>query len=159
MPDTNITKHKPRAPRVLAIASAGGHWEQLMLLRSAFDDCDVQFVSTLRGLEDYGTGRVHLVPDCNRDEKVRSLKACLKILLLLWKVRPSVVVTTGALPGLIALFLAKRMGVKTIWIDSVANAEEMSLAGKKAQAHADLWLSQWPDVARSEGAAYAGSVL
>jgi hypothetical protein len=159
MPDTNITKAKRGAPRVLAIASAGGHWEQLMLLRSAFDGCDLQLASTLPGLGDFESGPVHLVPDCNRNEKVRSLKASLSILLLLLKVRPSVVVTTGALPGLIAILIAKRMGARTIWVDSVANAEEMSLAGKKARAHADLWLSQWPEVARLEGASYAGSVL
>jgi UDP-N-acetylglucosamine:LPS N-acetylglucosamine transferase len=159
MPEFTRTNYERRRPRVLAIASAGGHWEQLMLLRSAFDGCDVQFASTMRGLEEFGTEQVRLVPDCNRNEKVRSMHTCLKIVLLLLKIRPAVVVTTGALPGLIALFFAKRLGAKTIWIDSVANAEEMSLAGKKAQAYADIWLSQWPDVARAEGAAYAGSVL
>ena len=130
-----------------------------MLLRPALEGFQVQFSSTLPGLSDPELGKVHLVPDCNRNERLRSLAACLKILLLVARFRPHVVVTTGALPGLIALFFGKLMGARTVWIDSVANAEEMSLAGQKARRHADLWLSQWPEVARATGAKYAGSVL
>lgn len=35
---------------VLMVASAGGHWQQLMLLREAFDGRDVHYATTLRGL-------------------------------------------------------------------------------------------------------------
>lgn len=66
---------------------------------------------------------------------------------------------TGALPGLIAIIVARRMGIRTMWIDSVANAEEFSMAGRMARRHADRLLSQWPAVAEASGAEYAGSVL
>jgi UDP-N-acetylglucosamine:LPS N-acetylglucosamine transferase len=82
-----------------------------------------------------------------------------QIALLLFRFRPHVVVTTGALPGLIAIALAKRLGARTIWIDSIANAEEMSLAGQHARKHADLWLTQWPQVAADSGATFHGALL
>ena len=46
-----------------------------------------------------------------------------------------------------------------MWIDSVANAEEMSMAGRMAKSYADCWVSQWPGVAEATGARYFGSVL
>jgi hypothetical protein len=51
------------------------------------------------------------------------------------------------------------LGARTIWVDSVANAEEMSMSGKLARRFAHLWLSQWEHVAGAEGAEYAGAVL
>ena len=65
----------------------------------------------------------------------------------------------GALPGVVALALGRAMGARTVWIDSVANAAEMSLSGRLARRVAHLWLTQWEHVARDSGAEYAGSVL
>jgi hypothetical protein len=142
------------------IASAGGHWQQLMLLREAFEGREVQYATTLAGLaRQSGLASAHLVPDCNRNARLAILRSTTKIVLLMLRLRPAIVITTGALPGLIALAVGRRLGARTVWVDSIANAEEMSLAGMKARAHADLWLSQWPQVARASGADYAGSVL
>jgi hypothetical protein len=41
------------------------------------------------------------------------------------------------------------LGGRTIWIDSIANAGEMSLAGQKAGKTADLWLTQWDSVSEA----------
>jgi len=148
-----------RKPRVLAIASGGGHWEQLMQMRSAFADCEVRYATTLPGLAEEAGIAAHIVPDCNRNEKLKALRSLASVALLLLRLRPQAVVTTGALPGLFAIIVARRMGIRTMWIDSVANAEEFSMAGRMARRHADRWLSQWPAVAEASGAEYAGSVL
>ena len=42
---------------------------------------------------------------------------------LLLRHRPDVIVTTGAAPGYFALRFGKLLGARTIWIDSMANAE------------------------------------
>ena len=73
--------------------------------------------------------------------------------------RPDVVISTGAAPGYFALRLGKLFGARTIWVDSIANAEEMSLSGRLAQRYADLWLTQWPEVAKRDGARYEGRLL
>jgi hypothetical protein len=87
------------------------------------------------------------------------VRCAASLLLLFARFRPDLVLTTGALPGLIAIYLGKRFRARTMWIDSVANAEEMSLAGQNAGRHADEWLAQWPDVAAFAGARYEGSVI
>ncbi len=73
--------------------------------------------------------------------------------------RPDVVVSTGALPGFFGVVLGKRLGAKTIWVDSLANVEELSLSGEKVGPHADLWLTQWEELAYPGGPRYAGTVL
>jgi hypothetical protein len=63
------------------------------------------------------------------------------------------------MPGLFAIVIGKKLGARTVWVDSIANAEELSMSGVLARPHASMWLSQWPAVAEANGAEYAGSVL
>ena len=155
-----VSAPAPRRRRVLAIASGGGHWQQLMALRPAFEGCDVLYATTLPGLpEEFGALPARIVPDCNRHEPVAILRAAAAIGRLVAAQRPDVVVSTGALPGVIALGWGKAWRARTVWIDSIANAEEMSMSGRLARPVADLWLSQWPHVAAAAGAGHAGAVL
>jgi len=50
-------------------------------------------------------------------------------------------------------------GARTIWIDSIANTERMSLSGRLSRPFAQLWLTQWPEVSDRTGATYVGAVL
>ena len=146
--------------RILAIASGGGHWQQLMEMREAFAGHQVTYATTLPGLpEQFGAVPAVIVEDCNRDAKRAMLRTAAALARLVWRVKPEVVISTGALPGVIALGLGKARGARTLWVDSVANAEEMSMSGRLARRVADLWLSQWPHVAQASGAEHAGSVL
>jgi len=155
--------------RVLAVASGGGHWVQLMRLRPAWDGCDVTYVTTteafraevtadagLRGQPEPG---YHVVPEANRWQKLRLIRQLAGLLMIVLRVRPDAVITTGAAPGYFALRFGRLVGARTVWVDSIANAEELSLSGKKAGRHADLWLTQWPDLAVPGGPEFRGAVL
>jgi hypothetical protein len=73
--------------------------------------------------------------------------------------RPDVVISTGAAPGFLALRLGRLLGARTIWVDSVANGEELSMSGKLAGRYADLWLTQWEHLAHEGGPQFRGNVL
>jgi UDP-N-acetylglucosamine:LPS N-acetylglucosamine transferase len=142
---------------VLAVASGGGHWEELMLLRPALDGQPIVFATTNRELAARdGLDHVHLLPDSNRDEPANAISSMVAAARLVWRVRPQVLVTTGALPGLFCLIFARLLGAHTIWIDSIANSDQPSLSGRCARAFAHEWFTQWSHLAtatrRFEGA-------
>lgn len=146
--------------KVLAVASAGGHWVQLQRLLPAFQENTVSFLSTNVELRALCPGRkIYSVQDANMEEKRAMLWMAFQIFWIVLKVRPDVVITTGAAPGYFALMWGKLFGAKTIWIDSIANAEKLSLAGRRAKFWADHWLTQWPELAGAEGPTYLGAVL
>ena len=148
--------------RILAVASAGGHFLQLIALRSGYiaGNSQVTYMTTLDGLAaQFNAAPQVTVPDCNADTKLTALKASFLIAWHVFKLRPHAIITTGALPGLIALSCGRLIGAQTLWIDSVANAEELSASGRLARRIAHLTLSQWPDVAAATGTHYEGSVL
>lgn len=145
--------------RVLAVASGGGHWIQLLRLRPAFSQCDVTYVSTSR---DGGVGLdapYLYVPDANLDKPVRLSIVALHIFWLLLKQRPEVILTTGAAPGFLAIVIGRLLGSRTIWIDSIANSEQLSTSGKYARKVAHVCLTQWEHLADEAGALYWGAVL
>jgi UDP-N-acetylglucosamine:LPS N-acetylglucosamine transferase len=153
---TNPTKRK----RVLAVASAGGHWVQLLRLRPAWEDCDSAYVTTNPGYRDQvAPARFYTVKDANRWNKLRLIQQMLGIVWVLLRERPHVIISTGAAPGFFALRLGKLLGAKTCWIDSIANVEELSLSGQRIGPHADLWLTQWPHLAQESGPKHFGAVV
>jgi len=144
----------------LAVASSGGHWTQLMRVLPAFTSYEVVFVTVLKSYRSQvPKNRFYLINDANRWNKLRLVQVALKLVWILGKERPDVVVSTGAAPGYFALRLGRLFGAKTIWIDSITNIERLSMSGSLVGRHADLWLTQWPHLAKSEGPHYGGAVL
>lgn len=163
-----MLKTKQSKPTVLAVASSGGHWAQLRLLRSCWEGCDVVYVTTFAGyrrefdeeeVRRFGPPRIIVVTDANRSKWLRLLRQVAEIAVVLIRFRPNVIMTTGATPGYFAVRLGRFLGAKTIWIDSIANSDELSLSGRAAGKHCDVWLTQWEHLARPEGPHYLGSVL
>lgn len=147
--------------KIVAISSGGGHWEQLQLISPAFHLHDVHYITTLEGLaESAGVRSYEIVSDCNRGSVASLVRCTIQIFKALKRSKPDLVVSTGAAPGLIALFVGKYLlGAKAVWIDSVANAEQLSMSGKLAQYVADVRLTQWKHLSNGNDVEYLGSVL
>jgi hypothetical protein len=151
------------------VASAGGHWVQLTRLWPAWSGAKLTVMTTKAGLRaeclhlSSSLGQpapdFYVVPEANRWNKFRLILSLISIFWVILKVRPDIVITTGAAPGYFAVRVASLLGSRTVWIDSIANAEELSLSGKKAGAFVDLWLTQWPNLEHQDGPTYKGSVL
>lgn len=133
---------------------------QLLRLRPAFEGCDVVFSTVSKTYEStIGSAEFRLVIDANRSKKISMIYCAISIFILLVRERPDIVITTGAAPGYFAARIGKLLGARVVWIDSVANADVMSLSGQKAQRFADLWLTQWEHLSNNGGPKYLGSVL
>jgi UDP-N-acetylglucosamine:LPS N-acetylglucosamine transferase len=145
---------------VLAISSSGGHWVELSRLFDAFDGLDVHFACTDSGrIADVPSGRFHAVTDANKQTPWRLVVCSFQIIRLIASIRPRVVVTTGAAPGLIAIVIGKLIGAKAVWIDIFGLVDRMTLSGRMVKPFADVHLVQWPHLARPDGPHYRGSLL
>lgn len=147
---------------MLAVASAGGHWDELAIIKGAFDRYRVHYVNTNPSFtESAHFPECSVVNDCNRHDLKAAMGTVAQLYRLIKSFRPDVVVTTGAMPGLISLVLGKLTGSYCIWIDSIANADRLSLSGRAAALFCDLCVVQWPHLvpATSKRIIYLGSVL
>mgnify|MGYP001800282670 CR=1 FL=1 len=103
--------------RVLAIASGGGHWVQLMRLRPAFEGQDVTWISRdPASASDVAPAPFLVIGEASRAQRLGVLKVIIQALWLMIMVRHCFLVTTGAAPGLAARFADIRL---TQWPDLV----------------------------------------
>ncbi|MBV6632337.1 MAG: UDP-N-acetylglucosamine--LPS N-acetylglucosamine transferase [Alphaproteobacteria bacterium] len=145
---------------ILAIASGGGHWHQLLRLSSSLPDDRTIYASPLLKTAAGAPGRrYHRIADGNRDTKLRLAIVTVQLAWLLLRHRPGYIISTGAAPGCLALIMGRWIGAKGLFIDSVANARELTMSARLAKKHGITVYSQWPEVAEREGVAYAGSVF
>jgi UDP-N-acetylglucosamine:LPS N-acetylglucosamine transferase len=146
--------------KILAIASSGGHWIQLLRLRPAYNGHDVVYASTNRSyFSDVENHEFHAIIDAHRKSLPNFFVMIFQLFHLIRKTKPAIIITTGAAPGLMALIIGRLFATKNVWIDSIANVEKISTSGKYARYVADLYLTQWEDLAKSKGPEYKGSIL
>jgi UDP-N-acetylglucosamine:LPS N-acetylglucosamine transferase len=146
--------------RVLLVASGGGHWVQLLRLRAAWEHADVAYLTVQASYQRQVPGaRFYAVHDATRWSRLSLVFMALQVAWVVLRERPDVIITTGAAPGLVALWVGKKLGARTAWLDSIANVEEMSLSGRRAAGCSDFQLTQWPHLEADERPAHRGAVL
>ncbi len=146
--------------RLLAIASGGGHWVQLLRLRPAFDGCTIAYASVHPdSAAEVPSHRFFSFRDASRKNPMSFPIAALQIARAILIVRPHVIVTTGSAPALIAILLGRLIGARTLWVDSIANSERMSASGLRARRLAHMCITQWPELATTPRPEYWGAVL
>lgn len=165
-PTRSFAESPPSAPdarrcKVMAVSSGGGHWVELRRLRAAFAGLDVVYVSTdASAAAEVPDTRHYAIRNVSRRDRLGFAVLAWQLARILLRERPDVVVTTGAAPGFVALVVAKGLfGCRTVWIDSIASVERMSLSARLARPVSDAWLVQWAHLARPEGPEYWGAVL
>ncbi|MDR0614395.1 MAG: hypothetical protein LBF82_00250 [Lactobacillales bacterium] len=146
--------------KLLAVASIGGHWMQLLRIVSpANSEFEIIYLSTHPKCATMVEGhKFYTMTDFSRWDFHKLFRVFFQAAKIIWKEKPDIVITTGAAPGMIALFVAKLFGKRTIWVDSIANVEKLSLSGKIASKFAAKTYTQWESLATPR-ILYAGNVF
>ena len=131
-----------------------------MLLLPTLSCYDVRFATTEPGgAVQHGITNVARLPDCNQHQPFRSALCAIMALIVVLRHRPRVVVSTGAAPGFFCILAGRLIGARTLWIDSVANGEELSMCGKLSMRFAHECWTQWEHMAHDRRPRYFGAVL
>lgn len=146
--------------KVMAVASIGGHWVQLLrIARPMEEKYEMVYVSTHPKCATMVEGQKFCqTADFSRSDAWKLIPSCFKTIKTIRKENPDAIITTGAAPGLVFLLVGKLLGIKTIWIDSIANAEHLSASGRIASRFASRTYTQWKDLA-NDRIFYSGNIL
>lgn len=152
--------------KILLVGSFGGHFIQLQRLYGQIaesvdhDNVSFTFASTEQGLIVNGTPAL-FCPNIHRGSRIKDLISAVRKTYAVLKIaKPDAVISTGALPGLLLCFIAKLMGKQVIWVDSMANYQQLSFSGKIARLFCDICLTQWEHLAANDKrVSYWGKVL
>lgn len=136
--------------KVMFIASTGGHLNELLQLKSLFNEYDSYLItektkSTI-GLKEKFKNVNYLVYGTKDHLFTYLFKFtynCFKSLFLYIKIRPKVIVTTGTHTAVPLCYIGKIFKTKIIFIETFANSETKTLAGRLVYPISDTFIVQW----------------
>ncbi len=132
----------------------------MLRLRPAFEGQQTVYVTTDAAYaKDVAGSKLMVVTDANRNVPLKLIRSFFEVLWNVVRTRPDVVISTGAAPGLFGILFGRLVGAKTIWVDSIANAERLSMSGRLASKLAHIALTQWPHLEATPSPSYHGSIL
>ena len=147
---------------VLLVSSAGGHLLQLMLLSDAWRGMPHAWVTLNReDARSLLTGETvfygHWPTTRNVPNLLRNLSLAYR---LLRRLRPTVIVTTGAGIAVPFAWAGRLMGARIVYVESLARVRAPSLSCRLVRPVADRVYVQWPELARTlSRTRYSGDVL
>jgi len=137
--------------KVLFIASTGGHLNELMQLKSIFNNYDYHIITEKTksniSLIDKYPKKVSFLVYGTKDKKMvypfKFIYNCFKSFALYIKIRPKYIVTTGTHTAVPICYFGKIFRSKIIFIETFANSESKTLSGKIVYPIANLFIVQW----------------
>lgn len=153
--------------KVIFISSTGGHLSELMQLKDIFKRYDYHIITekndtTLKLKDKYGDRISYLVYGARNYMLSYMFKFpynILKSLVLFLKIRPDVIVTTGAHTAVPMCYIAKLFKKKIIFIETFARVNSKSMSGKMINKIADVFLVQHEEMLDVyENAIYKGDL-
>ncbi len=148
--------------KICLVCSSGGHFYELYCLREAWEQLD-HFWVTFKSQDTcdvLSTEKNYFAYSPTN----RSLKNLIRNLFLAWQIlskeRPQVVLSTGAGVCVPFFMIARLRGIKTVYVESLARINELSLTGRLVYRFTDEFMVQWPELAeRYRNAKYRGQLL
>jgi UDP-N-acetylglucosamine:LPS N-acetylglucosamine transferase len=90
--------------------------------------------------------KVHWLPYQAPRDVLAILRNLPKTFRILYQEKPDVVISTGASLAINFAFIAKLMGIKFIFIESISRSQELSVSGKLVYPISDEFYVQWPEL-------------
>lgn len=136
--------------KICFVASTGGHFEQLIMLKPIMDKHDSFIITEKTSYQSVKDGRKsYYLKQVNRQEKTwifKMLVNTIESLKIFIKERPDLVISTGALVTIPMCLIAKVFRKKLIFIESFAKITSPTLTGKLLYKFADQFYVQWKDM-------------
>lgn len=136
--------------KICFIASTGGHFEQLMMLKPLMDKNDSFIVTEKTSYSPIKEHRkVYFLKQVNRHEKSfipNMIVNFIRTLRIFIKEKPDVVISTGALATIPMCLISKAFRKKLIFIESFAKITSPTLTGKLIYKFADKFYVQWEEM-------------
>ena len=137
--------------KVLFISSTGGHLNELLQLKSIMNKYDSYIItektkSPISLKEEYKDKISYLIYGTKHNMLTYPFKLlanCFKSLYFYFKIKPDVIVTTGAHSAGPMCCIGKIFGSKIIYIETFANIHSKTVTGRIVYKFADLFIVQW----------------
>lgn len=146
----------------LLVASSGGHLNQLHSLKAGWSSEERLWVTfPTPDAQELLTGErvVYAYHPTNR-HLLNLLRNALLAIRLVWHLRPTILITTGAGIAVPFAYTAWVFRIPVIYVEGLGRVEDLSLSARLSRPAITRLFVQWPELAeRYRKAEYAGTLL
>lgn len=136
-----------KSTKICFVSSSGGHLEQILMLKPLMEKYDSFLITEKTSYKvNVEIKKLYYLIQINRKEKGWFLKFLFTIILSLiifFKEKPDVVISTGVLSTVPMCIIAKIFRKKLIYIESFAKISTPTLSGRLLYKYADRFYVQW----------------
>ncbi len=145
--------------KICLTCSHGGHLTEILRLMDAFKEHDVFFI-TYAGTRSKGLENKYTMKNLGKNP-LRFLISLPKVYYILLHEKPDIIISTGSEIAIPVFYIARILGIKTMFIESICRVKEPSLTGRIVYPVSGVFLVQWKQLLCKFGerAQYWGSVL
>ena len=136
--------------KVCLICSHGGHLTEILQLIDAFEEHDVFFVTYESERTNNLKYKKYLFPNFG-ENPLELLKHLPKIISMIFKEKPDIIVSNGAEIAIPFFYLGKILRIKTIFIECYTRIDEPTISGKIVYPVSNLFLVLWPELLKKYG--------
>lgn len=137
--------------KILFVSSTGGHLNELLQLKPMFKKYDSYIITektetNLKLKEEYHDKINFLIYGTKHKPFIYIFKLIynfFKCIYFWFKIKPDVIISTGAHTGGLMCLVGKILGSKIIYIETFANIKTKTITGKLVYKFADLFVVQW----------------
>lgn len=132
----------------MLVCTSGGHFATMKSLKSFWSLHDRVWVSDRKKDTEIleKTEKVHWLPYQAPRDILSLILNIPKTFKIVRAEKPSLIISTGASVAINFALIAKLLGIKFIYIESISRAQELSISGKLIYRVCDEFYVQWPEL-------------
>jgi len=141
--------------KIALIANSGGHMSELRAIQPAFEGHDCFYITLRRPWHKSLAPCFFIGPPKEKLPRKLALgiylvTAFFHVCWVILKTRPDLVVSTGAELAIPAFWMAKLLGARTLFLESLTRYDRPSRAGRFVMPVADVFLTQQEQMVASD---------
>lgn len=148
--------------KVVVACSTGGHLVEVRRLENIYKNYNYSYFTFDGGVakELAKTEKVVTIPNIHRQKPLTWISGIWHSLIAVIKMKPDVIITTGAGVVVFYCIFARLLGAKLIFIESMARIELPTLTARMLYPFSNLFIVQWPNLLKFfPKAKYLGRLL
>lgn len=136
--------------KLLLVCTSGGHFSTMQSLKSFWSVHERIWITDLKKdteiLED--KEKVYWLPYQAPRDLLALILNIPKTLRIIYIEKPDLIISTGASLAINFALIAKLIGIKFIYVESISRAEELSITGKIVYLLSHEFYVQWPELSK-----------
>lgn len=139
--------------KICFTSSSGGHFNQLLILSEKYNEFEKIFITektnfSQQELQNEKNFMFNVINRKEKNFKKNFIRLSFSIFKILFKERPDLIISTGALITVPVCYIGKMLGSKVIFIESFAKVNTPTLSGRLVIKVADEFIVQWKELER-----------